>query len=108
MTGQPPRRVAAARASSGSLSFASALSECQAAGRSANVEQAVDALASGQQLGSGQLGQGFVLQRLQQAVQLAVGLFGPVELGQAVEQGGLLLVEQAAVGQAEIDWRRGR
>lgn len=49
-----------------------------------DVEQAVDALAARQQLCAGQMRQRLVLQRLQQAVQLAGWLLCPVELRQTV------------------------
>ena len=51
----------------------------------------------------GQLGAGFVLQGLEQAVELQGRLLLPVQLFQAAEQGGLLVVAEAAVGQVEVE-----
>ncbi|MNY50614.1 hypothetical protein D3C86_1861300 [compost metagenome] len=53
-------------------------------------------------MGVRQFAAGLVFQRLEQAVQLPLRLFLPVQLHQAFEQGVLLVVEQETVGQVQV------
>ncbi|MNZ60454.1 hypothetical protein D3C78_785250 [compost metagenome] len=71
-------------------------------GQVGHVQQLVDAFAPRQPLGFRQLAAGFVLQRLEQAVELRRGLVLPVELHQAVDQGILLVFQEEAVGQVQV------
>ena len=68
-----------------------------------DIQQFVDLLASRQPLGFGHLRHGFLLQGLEQAVELHGCLFLPVQLQQAFDQLRLLLIEQETVGQVQID-----
>ena len=66
------------------------------------VQHRIQAFAARQQLGIRQFTAGFVFQCLQQAVQLHVGLFAPVQLHQAFDQVFLLGIEQEAVGEVQV------
>ncbi|MCY1300365.1 hypothetical protein D9M70_499280 [compost metagenome] len=67
-----------------------------------DIEQVVEVVAARLQLRLRQFVLGLVGQGLQQAIQLQRRLFLPVELLQALDQVVLLLVEEEALGQAEV------
>jgi len=67
-----------------------------------HVQQFIDPFSSWQQPGCGQLCSGVPGQGPQQTVQLAVRLVLPVDLDQSLDEFGLLLVHQAAVGKTDV------
>ena len=70
--------------------------------QSRDVQQLIDLRSTRQPLRIRQLPDGFLLQRLEQAVELHRALFLPVQLQQPLDQLFLLFIQQETVGQVQI------
>ncbi|MNF95511.1 hypothetical protein D3C84_782700 [compost metagenome] len=68
-----------------------------------DIQPLVDLLATWQPLGFGHLCHGFLLQGLEQTIELHRCLFLPVQLQQAFDQIRLLLIAQKPIRQIQID-----